>query len=223
MSASEGKAVARPDFSTALPADLLGTIQQGMLRTRYRGIPFYKSPFDVILYLQLLDRLRPATIIEIGTFKGGSALWFADMMTARGMSTRIVSIDIDPKPKVTDDRITFLRGNANDLSEALTTDLLSRLAHPWLVIEDSAHLYEPCLAVLRFFHPYLQSGDYFAMEDGVVSSLPDERYRAYEDGPNRAVAEFLAEHGADYEIDAVLCDFFGKNVTYNPSGWLVRR
>jgi cephalosporin hydroxylase len=223
MSSSEGDVVPRPDFSTAVPADLLGTIQHGVLRTRYRGIPFFKSPFDVVLYLQLLDRLRPATIIEIGTYQGGSALWFADMMSARGTSTRIISVDIDSKPDVTDDRITFLPGNANDLSKTLPTDLLSRLAHPWLVIEDSAHLYEPCLAVLRFFHSYLQSGDYFVMEDGVVSRLPDQRYRAYEDGPNRAVADFLAEHGAEYEIDAVLCDFFGRNVTYNPSGWLARR
>jgi cephalosporin hydroxylase len=211
------------DFETALPPELLRSIQSGSLRTRYRGVRFLKSPFDIVLYLQLLDRLRPATIIEIGTQRGGSALWFADMLSVHGMTGRVISVDIHSNPDIRDPRITFLQGDANDLSGPLPAELLLGLAHPWLVVEDSAHLYEPCIAVLRYFHRFLQSGDYCVMEDGIVAHLPDPAYRRYHNGPNRAVADFLAEHAECYSVDAGLCDFFGRNVTYNPSGWLVRR
>ncbi len=211
------------DFATPIPPELLQTIHTGSLRTRYRGIPFVKGPFEIVLYLQLLHRLRPATVIEIGSYHGGSALWFADMLVAHGIDGRVISVDIEPPSQVEDARITFLQGDANDLAQALSEDFLSGLKRPWLVIEDSAHYYEPCLAVLRFFHRYLKSGDYLVMEDGIASQLPDDIYRIFADGPNRAIGEFLAEHGGSYSVDTKLCDFFGKNVTFNPNGWLTRR
>jgi hypothetical protein len=51
---------------------------------------------------------------------------------------------------------------------------------------------------------------------GVVSDLPDERYRLYESGPNRAVAAFLEAHPDGYEIDVGLCDRYEYNATCCP-------
>jgi capsular polysaccharide biosynthesis protein len=89
-------------------------------------------------------------------------------------------------------------------------------------VEDSAHRYEVTLAVLEFFYRYLRTGDYIVIEDGIVTFLPEDIYRQFEDGPNRAVGKFLATHPGDYEIDRTLCDFYGSNVTYNTNGWLRR-
>jgi len=72
--------------------------------------------------------------------------------------------------------------------------MLDQLPHPWLVIEDSAHVYETTHAVLEFFHPRLEAGDYIVVEDGVVKFLPDPYYRTFQDGPNRALEDFLAAH-----------------------------
>lgn len=108
------------------------------------------------------------------------------------------------------------------LGEVLPRGLLEELRHPLLVSEDSSHMYAESTAVLEFFHPVLEPGDYLVVEDGVVAQLSDDHYRRYENGPNRAVADFLAAHGSDYQIDADLCDRFGHNATYNPNGWLRR-
>lgn len=210
-------------FASALAPDVLDRIQQGTMRTLYRGIPFFKSPFDIALYLQLLSRQAPHTVIEIGSKYGGSALWFADMLTAQsGSGCRVVSVDIDPQSRISDPRIEFLRGDAGRLAASLTEGLLKSCPRPWLVIEDSSHFYEDSHAVLDFFHPYLVPGDWIVVEDGVVSQLSSPQYRRYHDGPNRAVASFLARHGDAYAIDTGLCDMFGYNVTYNPNGWLQR-
>lgn len=211
-------------FDSDVPGEVLARIQAGTLRSRYRGVPFLKSPFDIGLYLQLLSRLAPRTVIEIGTRFGGSALWFADMLCAQGVpSPRVVGVDIDPQAGFEDPRIDFLRGDAGRLGDVLTPALLASLARPLLVVEDSSHLYEHSMAVLAFFDGVLQAGDYIVVEDGIVSQLPGEAYRGYADGPNRAVAEFLAQRGDAYEIDEGLCDHYGRNVTYNPNGWLRRR
>jgi len=209
-------------FSTALPSATLGNIQAGVLRTTYRGVLFLKSPFDVVIYLQLIQQLRPQTVIEIGTKKGGSALWFADMLSLHGISPQIISVDITLQTEVKDSRIRFLQGDALKLGEVLKDDLLLTLAHPFLVIEDSAHFYETTLSTLEFFDSYLQSGDYIVVEDGIVADMLGPQYAVYESGPNRAVTKFIETRANRYTIDTALCDYFGYNYTYNPNGYLKR-
>lgn len=211
-------------FESSVPGPVLDRIQAGTMRSRYRGVPFLKSPFDIALYLQLLPALAPRTVIEVGTKFGGSALWFADMLSAQGVQgARVVSVDIEPLARFDDPRITFLQGDAAALGEVLTPSLMRGLEHPFLVVEDSSHLYRHSIAVLEFFDAWLEPGDYIVVEDGVVAQLGGAQYARYEDGPNRAVAEFLAGRGTAYEIDADLCDRYGHNATYNPNGWLRRK
>ena len=211
------------DWQCDLGDTVLSGIQAGTLATRYKGVALLKSPFDLVLYVQLLQSLRPNTVIELGTNEGGSALWFADMMGVLGLSPRVVSVDIAAEVGFSDDRVEFIAGDALNLGEALHAGVLHRLPHPWLVVEDSAHVYESTHAVLEFFHPHLEAGDYIVVEDGVVKFLPDPFYRTFEDGPNRALEDFLAANPDGYEIDRGLCDFYGTNVTWNPNGWLRRR
>jgi len=210
-------------FESAIPQDLLDTVQAGVFRTRYKGVPFIKSPWDIGIYLQLLGKQRPKTVIEVGAKRGGSALWFADMMAAHGVAApKVLAVDIAPEVNFTDPRITFMTGDANKLGEVLTPELLASCLHPVLVVEDSSHHYQESTAVLGFFHDWLKPGDYIVIEDGVVSHFADGRYKQFKDGPNRAVRDFLAAHPGGYELDVELCDHYGRNVTYNPNGYLRR-
>ena len=210
-------------FASIVPTALWDAIQPGTLSTFYRGIPCLKSPFDLALYLQLIGRQLPRTIIEIGSASGGSALWFADMLTCHGIAApRVVSVDIEPPADVHDERITFLRGDARALDGVLSEADLDRLERPWMVVEDSSHMFEDSIAVLDFFDAYLRTGDYIIVEDGNLTEFGDPMYLRYDAGPNRAVKSFLEQHPATYEIDVSLCDHYGTNVTYNPNGWIRR-
>jgi len=211
-----------PAVRSALDARILRGIQRGSLATRYRERSMLKSPFDLALYMQLVQRLRPGTVIEIGTHEGGSALWFADTMQAAGLASRVISVDQAPPAGLADPRVRLIGGDARELGEALPASLLAELPRPWLVVEDSAHTRDICLAVLHFFDPHLRAGDYIVVEDGVVALLDEPEYRLYEDGPVRAVEQFLQARAGAYEIDRALCDFYGENVTYNPNAWLRR-
>ena len=210
-------------FSPSLPAEVLSGIQSGTLRYRYRDRALVKSPFDLALYLYLLDKLRPRTIIEVGTLEGGSALWFADMQTLLGIEGRVVTLDSRAQKPVEDRRITTFNRDAADPGSVLDESFLRELPRPWLVIEDSAHTFEVSFAILSFFDEKLAGGDYIVVEDGSFRGLPGEQYRRYLDGPSRAIEAFLSTRGSFYEIDTELCDFYGFNVTYNPNGWLRRK
>jgi cephalosporin hydroxylase len=210
-------------FESAIPSQVWDSVQHGVMRSVYRGVPFYKSPFDITLYLQLIGRLKPLTIIEVGTKYGGSALWFADMQSSHGLTANVITIDIDPLISFEDPRITVIEGNALSLGQALDTSLLDSLPHPWLVIEDSAHFFDTSLAVMCFFDKHLLAGDYIVVEDGILAHFTAPMYMRYENGPNRAVQTFLLENPERYVIDSSLCDHFGINATYNPNGWLRRQ
>lgn len=208
-------------FQVNMPSENLDGIQSGTLKLKYRGLRFPKNPFDIALYMRLIERLQPKTVIEIGTSQGGGALWFADVCRSFGLETRVFTIDLDP-PQNRHPGITYLKGDAYDPEGTFPSQLLQSLPHPWLISEDSAHTYDACIAVLDYFVPKMQGGDYIVIEDGTVADFTEERYREYQDGPNRAVSACLAANIGVLEIDTDLCDLFGHNVTYAPNAWLRR-
>ncbi|HEX8641336.1 MAG TPA: CmcI family methyltransferase [Allosphingosinicella sp.] len=210
----------RSGSGSAIPYELLMAIQSGVMSYSYRGLPTWKNPFDLALYPMLIERLRPRTIIEIGSNAGGSALWFADTAAAIGCAAHVYSVDLTPPSGPADPRISFLEGDARDLQGAFGDAMLAQLPRPWLIVEDSDHRFETSLAVLRFFDPWLRPGEYIVIEDGILS---DMRVAAdYGGGPLRAIHAFLAESRGRYAIDRSYCDHFGRNVTWNVDGYLRR-
>lgn len=194
----------------------LREIQDATFRYRWKGVQVIKSPFELSLYPLVLGKLRPRTVIEIGSHKGGSALWLRDMATALGIECEVHSVDIRP-PDLRAPGITFHAGNA---VAPLPAPLLSDLGKPWLVIEDSAHDYDTTLRCLRFFDGWLDVGDYLVVEDGIVNALG--RREEFRGGPLRAIEQFLKETGADYRVDREIVDFWGPGLTWNPEGYMER-
>lgn len=205
------------DFTTALHDTNLQAIQHASHYYSWKGVPMWKNPFDFSLYWILVWKVKPRTIIEIGSKYGGSAVWLADMLSLYGINGRVISVDIAPVTNISDPRISFLKGDVAELAKSLTDEFLAPLERPWLVIEDSSHLYEHSLAALNFFHPHLRRGDYLIVEDGIVDALGIAAQ--YNGGPSRAVNEFFSMHPTEYEMVTAMCDFFGKNVTWNPNGY----
>ena len=181
-------------------------------------MPLLKNPFDLALYPTLLWKLKPLSIIEIGSKSGGSALWMGDLLSNFGIDGHVYSLDIVKVDTVSHPRVTFLEADGRALGETLLPEFLQHLPRPWLVIEDADHAYETSSAVLKFFDHWLQPQEYIVVEDGIISDLseiPD-----CNSGPHRALKEFLAHHRGEYDIDADYCDFFGYNLTWCTNGFL---
>lgn len=206
------------DGRTMLHYDQIMAVQMGTMAGEYRGVPMLKNPFDLALYTRLIGQLRPATIIEIGSHRGGSAIWFADQMRCHGIDGSVHSIDIARVGDVRDPMVTFHGGDACALGPL--HDLLAALPRPWLVVEDADHMAITTRAVLDFFHPMLAIGDWLVVEDGILTAMGVAA--DYGGGPLCAIDGFLAENGAHYQLRRDYCDWFGRNVTWNVDGWLER-
>lgn len=212
----------KSDFgATALPREVISSLQQGIMNWSYRGRPTWKSPIDLALYMDVIWELRPRTILEFGSNRGGSALWFADLMTTYGIPDgRVFSLDIHPVEDLDDPRIVFGHCDVARPEDAVSVQDLRNLPKPLLVIDDASHVMEHVITVLRFVDRALVTGDYLIVEDGVLTHLGWGG--DYNGGPLAALQVFLAEAGERYAVDRRRCDAYGRNVTWNPEGYLRR-
>jgi hypothetical protein len=69
------------------------------------------------------------------------------------------------------------------------------------------------------FKNIVSINSYFIIEDGSLNWMGWESI--YDGGPLRSIEEFLIENN-NYVINRKWCDFFGKNATFNPNGFLQR-
>lgn len=181
-----------------------------------------KCPFDYVLYQMLFMSLKPDLVIEIGTFQGGAALYYADLLEINGKG-EVHTIDLESNcHELTKKhpRIKVFSGGweAYPIEKAKDYGTV-------LVIEDSAHTYENTLAALNKFADVVTKGSYLIVEDGIVDCLVSMgRYKEedFNGGPVRAIKEFLETNSDRFRIDRTACDFFGTNATWNPNGYLQR-
>jgi cephalosporin hydroxylase len=159
---------------------------------RWRGVACFKTSADLCIYMMLLAELRPATIVELGSGTGGSALFFADMCAAMGLTTRIVSVD-NTAGQVSDPRICFTRSDCVAWLAA-TAKSKSGFQRPCLMIED---FHGDLAGFFGSIDAILDAGDYLVIED---SYSKQDR-----------IAQMMANRS--YFIDAKYTDFFGINCT----------
>ncbi|MFZ6013352.1 MAG: CmcI family methyltransferase [Bacteroidota bacterium] len=159
----------------------------------WKNLPLFKSAFDYAVLPMLMFELRPATIIELGSGAGASAIWLSDTAQCFNLKTHIYSLDI-ARPDLQYQHVTYLKGDCFQIEKSLSSEFLSGLPKPFLVIEDA---HANVLDVLSYLHEFLETGDYFFIEDS---------------GPKRTVLdEFMSLYGNTYRVDTHYTDLFGKN------------
>ena len=194
------------------------SIQSGTLDYCYRGIPMRKDPFDLGIMMQLIWDLKPGTIIEFGAYRGGSALWMADMTENYGVGTLIHSVDLVSVKNIDHPRIQFHLCDANNISSVFSDKFWESLPRPILVIEDTDHKASTTLNILNYVNKHLEKGDFIIVEDGILSQFDNSPH--LEGGPRQAVYDFLKNNHSRYKIEKKYCDLYGPNMTWNPDGYL---
>ena len=182
---------------------------------RWLGAQALKNPLDLWVYQEILVETRPELVIETGTYRGGSALYFASLCDLLG-GGEVVSIDIEP---VRDDypshsRITFLGGRSST-DPALVAEVSERAAgRRALVILDSDHSQSHVARELAAYAQLVPVGCYLIVEDSNIGRIREDLMP----GPLEAIEAFLASTD-EFEIDREREKFL---ITFNPSGYLRR-
>ncbi|CAK9069641.1 unnamed protein product [Durusdinium trenchii] len=219
---------------TDMTLDTMEALYIGQARSTWKTVPFGKSAFDWQMYASLIEEVKPRTIVDIGSWAGGSALFFADfaeMLVGEKFQT-VVSLDITLRsvrhrarqhPK-----IQFHECSTECFKDLFTDEFAARLPHPWLVSEDAHHHFD---MVMERLNVLLQPGDYLVVED--TSTQMQDWFAQCNDGTEedgqaakqsqtaeaihqlrkkKEILQRYCMHSEKYRCDSKFLDMFGYNV-----------
>lgn len=182
------------------------------------GQPIWQNVLDLWTIQETIFETRPELLIESGTNRGGSALFYAHLFDLIGRG-RVISVDIEKMHQLAHPRVTFLTGSSVDASVLQQIDATVRPATgPIMVILDSDHSMTHVRSELERYAGFVTPGSYLLVQDGVIDVLP--KFREGRPGPLPAVQAFLKDH-PEFEIDHQRNGRF--LITHHPMGWLRRR
>jgi cephalosporin hydroxylase len=189
----------------------------------WRGDPIVKNPCDLWMMIELFQRLRPTAIVETGTYRGGSASFWADMLRVLEIPASVVTIDVHPQWSFAPESkgILSIVGPSTDPSvvgqvQSAIADAKARREGPILVTLDSDHTQGHVAREMTLYSGLVTVGSYLVVEDTNVNGHPSRPDAG--PGPWEAVTEFLAQRSdfvADRDCERYL-------LTYCPRGWLRR-
>lgn len=177
------------------------------------GYPMLKSPLDLFKYHNIIYDVKPDVIVECGTWRGGSALFYASILDQLNHGI-VITIDVftwSLHPR--HDRIFYINKSSVDEETAGMVNIYTSQSPRVLVSLDSDHSKEHVLKEMDIYGPMVTPGSYMVVEDTNIHGHPIRM--DLPEGPWEAVHEWLPNH-PEFVIDHNVQPAY----TNNPDGWL---
>jgi cephalosporin hydroxylase len=183
----------------------------------WHGVRIQKNPCDLMIFQELVYKLKPDFILETGVANGGCTLFWAHMLDLIGLPAMVIGVDLYPEDNLpSHPRIQYLSGSSIDPSIIEQVKHLAVGNHRILVDLDSNHTKDHVLAEMEAYAPLVSTGSYMIVEDTDINGHPV--LPEWGDGPFEAVQQFLITH-PEFIADR---DLEKYGVTFQPGGYLLR-
>jgi cephalosporin hydroxylase len=186
-------------------------------KVSWMGVPFHKNVLDAWIYQELIFKIKPDVIVEIGSENGGSTIYFAHLLDCIGKGM-VISVDIDRKAyKAKHDRITTITGHSSAewVIEEVHRHCKDKIV---LINQDGGHSEDQVFRDLTNYSDLVSIGSYFIVEDSLLDLCNEPLRAGISKGPLMAINKFL-ETNHNFTID-LECERY--ILTANPSGYLKR-
>jgi cephalosporin hydroxylase len=208
--------------------------------------PIIQYPQDIVATQELIWKVKPDVIVEMGIAHGGSLVFSASMLAlldycdAQQAGTmldpnkptrKVIGVDIDIRSHNREaldkhpmrNRMELIEGSAIAPEIVNQVHKLAKGAKTVMVLLDSNHTHEHVLAEMEAYASLVTSGSYLVVFDSVIEDLPNELMAdkpwGVGDNPKTALREYLAKH-SDFTIDYSIQDKL--LITVAPDGYLKR-
>lgn len=238
---SDGRRVSH-EFSTPEAFDL---ISQAWLRCgwdckhvysfTWHGRPIVQLPEDMFRLQEVIHRVQPDVIIDVGVAHGGSLVFHAGLCTVIGRG-RVIGIDIEIRPQnrraIESHRlssiITLIEGSSIDPLVVEQVRSMIKPGESVMVLLDGCHTRDHVRGELELYSPMVTKGSYVVAMDGIMEQVAGAPRTAPDwmwNNPKQAAEDFLREH-PEYELEQPRPAFnegiVRNPVTYWPGGYLKR-
>jgi cephalosporin hydroxylase len=181
------------------------------------GHPVWQSVTDLWIIQEMIAEVRPELLIETGTNRAGSALFYAHLFDLMHHG-EVLTVDVEKLHDVEHPRITFLIGSSTDA--AIVQQVRRKVSQsngPVLVILDSDHSQAHVERELAVYAPLVSLNSYCLVQDGIIDVLPV--FKDGRPGPLPAIEAFIKGRRG-FIVDEERGGRF--LMSQHPKGWLKR-
>jgi cephalosporin hydroxylase len=187
-------------------------------RTKWLDTPIMQNVLDLWTIQETISEIKPALLIEIGTYKGGSAQFYAQLMDLLDTG-RVLTVDIERRHELDHPRVDFLHGSSLDPDiVAQAKQAATEAPGAVMLILDGNHARDHVAQELELYAPLVTPGSVLLSQDGVIDRL--RLFRDTRPGPYSANRKFLETH-PEFEYDKARNERF--IITHHPLGWMRRK
>ncbi len=177
----------------------------------WMGRPVVQLPEDLLRLQELVWRVRPDVIVEMGVAHGGGLIFYASLCKLLGRG-RVIGVDIEIRPHNREaveahplfPFITLIEGDSVDPAIVGQVKSLIRPGETVMVMLDSNHSKDHVARELSAYAPLVTAGSWVVVMDGYIMELAAGGPRTWPDwpsnNPRQAAAEFVAEN-EDFVLD----------------------
>ena len=211
------------------------------------GRPIIQLPDDMLRAQELIYRVKPDILVEIGVAHGGSLIMYASMLSVleycEAQENGLTVDPTKPKRKVLGIDIDIRRHNRNAIEShpmasriqliegsSIASEIIDKVKmfadryERILVCLDSNHTHDHVLSELNAYAPLVSVGSYCVVFDTIIEDMPEDMFsdRPWGRGnnPKTAVWDYLQSH-PEFEIDKLIQNKL--LITVAPDGFLRRR
>jgi cephalosporin hydroxylase len=168
-------------------------VNRGRNNPRWRDRRVVKFPQDLILYAETIFANKPDWIIETGTYCGGSALFFGDMLSLISAPGKVITIDTAPREKVVHPYVDQIIGSSTDSN--IIEGIKKKVGNSKvMVVLDSSHKAHHVKRELFYYGKIVTPGQYMVVEDCFTKT--SKPYTPYE-----AVVWYLKGRGKRFRLE----------------------
>jgi cephalosporin hydroxylase len=184
--------------------------------TTWLGRAIATAPTDLLAYQELIARVRPDWVVEVGTGDGGRALFLASICDLVGHG-QVLTIDAErPTEPPTHPRLQIHTGPPEDPATVDAVRSLVGAQSKAIVVLGGLADRQQTYAQFSAYSPLVPVGSYVVIADTIVNGHPV--WPAFGPGPAEAVKQILNAHG-EFAADP---DLEKYSLTFNPGGFLRR-
>lgn len=182
--------------------------------TKWFGIEILKNPLDMWIAQEIIYELKPDLIIETGTFKSGSAMFYCHLMDLMNHG-KVITVDIEFRDnRPVHKRLRHILGSSTDEGVLREVEKEVKEANTVLVFLDSDHSKEHVLNEIYAYKDFVSKDSYMVVEDTALHGNPIHA-EGWED-PMGAVDEFMSK-SKEFVQDRSKEKFL---MTWHPKGFL---